>query len=56
MLLVKDQSFKHYMLAVCIVLLCMLLKSTSSTQKAEEEQTFKNSVNLDDYKPHEQGL
>jgi len=59
MLLVKDQNFKHCMLAVCIVLLCMLLKSAFSTQKnttvlAEEEETFKNSLNLDDYKPHKQ--
>jgi hypothetical protein len=23
---------------------------------AEEEQTFKNSLNLDNYKPHKQGL
>jgi hypothetical protein len=57
----KDQNFKHCMLAVCIVLLCMLLKSAFSTQKntnvlAEEEQRCKNSLNLDDYKPHKQDL
>jgi len=33
-----------------------ILYTKSTNVLAKEEQTFKNSLNLEDYKPHEKGL